>query len=294
MADKKFAEFLEVLLAGRLNSPVASLQIQSIGGGSINNTFRLTVNKKQYFFLKLNDAGQYPGLFEREKEGLEFLAQHHCIRTPSVVFTGTWETKQLLILEWIQPGHKTDSFWAKFGQQLAQLHYQSNPSFGFFTDNYMGALPQVNKASDSWPVFFAEARLGAQLELAERKGLLGAHQIGQMQSLCAKLGHFFPDERPSLLHGDLWSGNYIAGESSDPVLVDPAVYYGHRSVDLAMSTLFGGFDPIFYDSYSYHFPLPENYHEQWDICNLYPLLVHLNLFGRSYLPDIVTILNKYS
>jgi protein-ribulosamine 3-kinase len=142
--------------------------------------------------------------------------------------------------------------------------------------------------------FFIHHRLVPQIEMAITNSLLSKKETDSFNRLYKKLDTIFNEEKPSLLHGDLWSGNYMSNENSEPVLIDPAVYYGHRSIDLAMTTLFGGFDKTFYTAYHHHFPFPSNYQEQWDICNLYPLLIHLNLFGQSYLQNIIAILRKYA
>jgi fructosamine-3-kinase len=200
----------------------------------------------------------------------------------------------LLVLEWIESGIRNETFWKKFGEQLAQLHTISREHFGFVEDNYMGSLTQVNSFATNWTDFFIRCRLQPQIELAINNHLLQKSHIASFESLYKKMGSVFNIEKPSLLHGDLWSGNFMCNDRSLPVLIDPAVYFGHRSMDLAMTTLFGGFDRAFYDSYHYHFPFPANHSEQWEICNLYPLLIHLNLFGQSYLSDIAGTLKKFS
>jgi fructosamine-3-kinase len=124
--------------------------------------------------------------------------------------------------------------------------------------------------------------------------LLQARHLNAFENLYQQLKNIFDHEQPALLHGDLWSGNFMCDQDSEPVLIDPAVYFGHRSMDLGMTTLFGGFDKSFYETYSYHLPFPNNYSEQWDICNLYPLLIHLNLFGVGYLGQIERILQSYT
>jgi protein-ribulosamine 3-kinase len=273
--------------------PISSLTLSRIGGGSINNTYRVLVNQKFAFFLKTNKADKFPGLFEKEKQGLEFLSSQKLIAVPTVLFCGTYKDEQILVLEWIEQGLKTDSFWKKFGEQLANLHHCTHSHFGFEYDNYMGALPQQNHPTDSWVEFFTRHRLVPQIEMALASHLLSKKEADGFENLYKKLDTIFNIEKPSLVHGDLWSGNFMCNENSVPVLIDPAVYYGHRSVDLAMTTLFGGFDKAFYAAYHYHFPLPSNYQEQWDICNLFPLLIHLNLFGQSYLYDIKMTLQKF-
>ncbi|HKB43117.1 MAG TPA: fructosamine kinase family protein, partial [Chitinophagaceae bacterium] len=166
--------------------------------------------------------------------------------------------------------------------------------FGFAEDNYMGALPQMNTQKENWIDFFIHCRLQPQIKLAVEKKLIRAKHIATFENLYSKLLFIFNDENSSLLHGDLWAGNFMCNENSQTVLIDPAVYFGHRSMDLAMTTLFGGFDKLFYESYNYYFPFPHNYDEQWEICNLYPLLIHLNLFGSSYLGQIESILRKFN
>jgi fructosamine-3-kinase len=211
-----------------------------------------------------------------------------------VILCETLADHQLLLLEWIDQRAPQPAFWKAFGEQLAGLHRISNSFYGFTTNNFMGSLPQANPPAASWPAFFIENRLQPQIKLAITKGLLSPGLVALFEKLIQQLGEFFNDEPPALLHGDLWSGNFMCSEKSQPVLVDPAVYYGHRSIDLAMTTLFGGFDKSFYEAYHFHHPLPNNYRQQWDICNLYPLLIHLNLFGGSYLGAIEATLKKYA
>jgi fructosamine-3-kinase len=158
----------------------------------------------------------------------------------------------------------------------------------------MGALSQKNDYHANWIEFFIQCRLKPQLQLANENNLLQSIDIDACENLFLRLNDIFPEEPASLLHGDLWSGNFLCDINENAVLIDPAVYYGHRSMDLAMTTLFGGFDDTFYKSYNHHFAFPNNYKEQWEICNLYPLLIHLNLFGSSYLSSIKSILKRFT
>jgi protein-ribulosamine 3-kinase len=287
-------ELLKELISKQLDTTISSLDLTSVGGGSINNTYRLTINSNKKFFLKLNSSIKFPGLFEKEKNGLEFLGRQNCILTPAIILYEKIDNYQLLLLEWIEPGLRNENFWKKFGGQLAQLHSISNEHFGFAEDNYMGSLPQINSLTANWTDFFINYRLQPQIELAINKNLLQNSHLSSFESLFKKTGSIFNIEKPSLLHGDLWSGNFMCNDRSLPVLIDPAVYFGHRSIDLAMTTLFGGFDKAFYDSYNYYSPFPANYLEQWEVCNLYPLLIHLNLFGSSYLHPIERTLHRLS
>ena len=269
-----------------------SLQLTPVGGGSINHTYRITAGSDT-FFCKINQLAALPNLFETEKQGLELLAQQGVIRIPKVIASGQNGEHQVLILEWIEQGLQTDAFWTRFGEQLAALHHIQSKQFGLTTNNYMGSLPQSNQPADNWTDFFIQQRLQPQVKLAVNRQLLEQSHVQQFEKLYQQLGNLFTPEPAVLLHGDLWSGNFLCDASENPVLIDPAVYYGHRSIDLAMTTLFGGFDSLFYESYNYHYGLPVNYIQQWDVCNLYPLLIHLNLFGKSYLADIVHTIRRY-
>lgn len=272
---------------------VHSLSFSVVGGGSINETYRISFGDETVF-CKLNSASKFPHLFQSEKAGLERIAKQGIIKTPSVLACFEEEGTQFLLLEWIQQGERTDQFWKKFGEQLAALHHTTTASFGLQEDNYMGNVPQQNSHCDSWAEFFAAQRLIPLLSRCTEKHLLNKTHLVQFESLQTKLSNIFDEEKPSLLHGDLWSGNFMCNAFSEPVLIDPAVYYGHRSVDLAMTTLFGGFRQPFYEAYQYHFPFPHNHEEQWAVCNLYPLLIHLYLFGSGYLSQIEQTLKQYA
>jgi fructosamine-3-kinase len=157
----------------------------------------------------------------------------------------------------------------------------------------MGALVQDNTPSPTWVEFFRERRLEPQVRSAIDAGLIDRSTLGHFQRLYTRLPDFFPVEPPSLVHGDLWSGNFLCDTAGQPVLIDPAVYFGHRHMDLAMTTLFGGFEPAFYEAYHYHYPLPPHCHRQWEIANLYPLLIHLNLFGSGYKGNILHTIQRF-
>jgi len=283
---------LQMLTRHSLIAGSVSPDLEEMGGGSINNTFRLKLKTAQ-FVLKTNDRKSIPGLLAAEAEGLHSLAACGCIRTPSVILTDEDEMYQYLLMEWIEPGRKSDRFWNRFGEQLANLHRISSKEFGFGQNNFMGALPQRNDWTANWIDFFVQQRLEPQLKLAIDTGLAGNELKRKMEVLYRRLHSIFPDEQPALLHGDLWSGNFLCDLNEQPVLIDPAVYYGHRSMDLGMTTLFGGFDTKFYEAYQSVFPQLGDYRLQWEIANLYPLLIHLNLFGSSYLPAIVRTVNRF-
>lgn len=269
-----------------------SLKFTPVGGGSINDTYRVDAGNNRYF-CKINSHSKFPGLFESERQGLELLKAQNVIRIPAVIGSTVAEDSQVLVLEWIEQGMRTANFWKLFGEQLAALHAVQEESFGLETDNYMGALVQYNQPYKDWNEFFIHRRLDPQIKLALDAGLLSKQEAHQFENLYQKLPGIFPPTQPSLLHGDLWSGNFLCDDKGRPVLIDPAVYYGHPAIDLAMTTLFGGFDKAFYESYNHFVPFPPNYPEQWEVCNLYPLLIHLNLFGESYKSAILHTIRRY-
>ncbi|MET0466852.1 MAG: fructosamine kinase family protein [Chitinophagaceae bacterium] len=281
--------FLEERLSQVVGRTTRIASARPVPGGSINGTFLLHTDTDELFFLKVNDAELYPALFGKERLGLISLP----VRTPNVLLEEISGPYQLLVMEWIPSGSKTERFWENFGKTLAGMHQTTAPGFGLAYDNYMGSLPQSNGWRETWVDFFREQRLERQAKLATDAGLLPKRWLKNLEGLYQKLPSIFPEEKPCLVHGDLWSGNFICDQQQMPVLIDPAIYYGHRSVDLAMTTLFGRFHPRFYEAYHAHFTLPENYEAQWEIANLYPLLIHLNLFGSSYLESVTETLKKF-
>ena len=264
-----------------------------VGGGSINQCYRVQSGDKQ-LFCKINSATKFPQLFALEQKGLELLGQQSIIRTPAIIDSFLEAGYQFLLLEWLREGQRTPSFWRRFGEQLAALHRVSADQFGLEVNNYMGSVPQQNGPHDSWCAFFTEERILPMVKKCTDKNLLNKSNLALFDTLLKQLPQRFNQEAPSLLHGDLWSGNFLCSATGEPVLIDPAVYYGHRSADRGLTTLFGGFEKTFYHAYHECFPLPANYKEQWELCNLYPLLIHLYLFGTSYLPQIENTLKQFN
>lgn len=282
---------IQTLIAQKLNTP--SLLLQPVGGGSINQTFRVSTGSVTYF-CKVNSATKFPHLFEKEAKGLLLLREQSTLKVPRVEEHFCLEDQQVLLLEWISSGPKTGAFWKSFGAGLAALHQVSQITYGLDHDNYMGSVEQSNNPDSDWCRFFIHQRLHSLVQHCVQQQLLSSRHQQLFDRLYDRLPALFEAEPPSLLHGDLWSGNYMCDDASGAVLIDPAVYFGHRAMDLGMTTLFGGFDTLFYQSYHYHYPLPSNYSEQWQVCNLYPLLIHLRLFGSSYLSQIESTLKKFA
>jgi fructosamine-3-kinase len=274
------------------NTPVSNIKIHTIGGGCINETFRVTVNNNRKFFVKQNKVSRYPRLLTAELTCLKYLQLHTSIITPQIIGFKEKKDLQVLMLEWIEPGTPDKTFWHNTGAALAALHQFTSETNGFFEDNYIGSLPQRNKQHTFWVDFFIEQRLIPQLEIARSNDLIPKSTLQLFDQLIIKLPGILTPEPASLLHGDFWNGNIMCDSQSNPVFIDPCIYFGNRLMDIGMSRLFGGFNKTFYESYHYHYPLPKEYELQADVCNLYPLLVHLNLFGRHYLHKIDTVLNK--
>lgn len=251
----------------------------AVGGGCVSPAFSVDLADGRRLFVKTAPAGAAPDLTERESAGLRRLALTGLVRVPQVLAAGDgW-----LGLEWLEPSDPGPDDWALLGTQLARLHGQMGDRYGWEYDNYIGPLPQHNAELDSWPEFWAERRLRPQIEAAGRQ-LTRATRTDLdrlLQDLDERLDGA-QQEGPSLLHGDLWSGN-VHMTRDGPALIDPAVYFGHREVDLAMAALFGGFPPSFHDAYNAEWPLLPGAAARRPVYQLYFLLIHVNVFGASYL-----------
>ncbi len=248
-------------------------------GGCINQGMILADRVGRRFFVKLNDS-RSEAMFAAEAEGLEELDAAAAIRVPRPITHGIAGNRAFLVLEWLPLGGDGDG--AELGRRLADLHRSTWSCFGWRRDNTIGSTPQSNPATTDWFEFYGKHRLGHQLRLAESNGA-PIRLISSGERLIAELVSFFPGYRPvpSLLHGDLWGGNYgFAG--GEPVLFDPAVYYGDREADLAMTELFGGFPADFQAAYQDAWPLDPGYAERKTLYNLYHVLNHFNMFGGGY------------
>jgi fructosamine-3-kinase len=264
---------------------------QAVSGGSINNTFKV-FNENHTFFVKTNTKTVFENGFNEEVLGLQFLAKHKAL-VPNIVLKGSFNNYIYLVLEWVESVAETTKFWINFAEQLANLHQQKSKKFGLDYANYMGQLLQTNTFSTNFSDFFIENRLKPQVKLAYNSAKFSKKNVDQIEKLYKKLPEIFPTENPCAVHGDLWSGNFMCSKNQNAVLIDPAVYYGHREIDLAMTTLFGGFSTVFYNHYNEIYPLEKGFNNRKDFYNLYPLLIHLNLFGSSYLRSIENIITEF-
>ncbi len=285
------AGFFESALFQSLGSKVTISSSRFVSGGCINNTLKLETSEGP-FFIKWNDH-EDNDMFEKEALGLQLLSKQDILHVPEVLGTGNADGKNYLLLSYIQKNPPKSDFWTHFGQSLAKLHQVTSPAFGLSHNNYIGRLPQNNEQMKDWIDFFIEKRLEVQLGLAIYNRLVDQDFAKKFRMIYAQLPGLLPKEPPALLHGDLWSGNFMSGDGGQPYVYDPAVYYGHREIELAFTRLFGGFDRLFYQSYHDTYPLEPGFEERIDIYNLYPLLVHVNLFGTSYLSGINQTLRKF-
>ena len=266
-------------------------KITPLSGGSINAAYCVSHSNRNWF-IKINDKEKYPGMFEAEAKGLALLKKSDFI-IPGIIAYGEHLDYSYLILDFIDTLSEQQMNWPLFGKNLAKMHQLSNDVFGLDYQNYIGSLEQKNNSAITWEEFYANQRILALSESAFNLGLLSNTEIKSAERLCAKLQDLLPKESPSLLHGDLWQGNLLCNKDSQPVLIDPAVYYGHREMDLAMLFLFGSIPNDSILEYELIYPLEKGWKKRMDIHQLYPLLVHLILFGESYYGSVNSILKKY-
>ena len=263
----------------------------SSSGGSISSAYVLHGDERTYF-VKLNGA-HLLAMFEAEAAGLGEIAASATIRVPQVICCGCSHGQAYLVLEHIRFAPGNHDSHCQLGRALAQMHRHTGQQFGWQRDNTIGSTPQFNQQGSDWVGFWREQRLGFQLTLAAQNGYGGQLQtLGDR--LLNRLDGFFVDYRPlpSLLHGDLWSGNYAFSDDGTPLVFDPAVYYGDRETDLAMTELFGGFPDDFYAAYQEAYPLDAGYTQRKTLYNLYHILNHLNLFGAGYLGQAEAMLAR--
>jgi fructosamine-3-kinase len=263
----------------------------NVSGGDINTAEILEGDGRRYF-VKSNDVARL-AMFEAESEGLAEIAATKSVRVPQSVCLGTHNARAFLVLEYLDIGHSTGTSDALLGRKLAAMHHSTSSHFGWRRNNTIGSTPQINTAEHDWVTFYREYRLRFQLELAEESGC-GVKLMQRGEYLLERLPEFFASYKPlpSLLHGDLWGGNHATLRDGTPVIFDPAVYYGDREADLAMTELFGGYDAGFHGAYQETWPLDAGYRVRRDLYNLYHVLNHLNLFGGGYCRQAEQLINK--
>jgi len=264
--------------------------IQLLTGGDINQVYHCTFDK-QDLVVKLNSANKFPNMFEKEKKGLELLAKSS-FKIPKPIAFGTLENFDYLVLEYIQPGSSIN--WGILGEKLAEMHRKTSSNFGLNYNNYIGSLEQNNNYKSTWEEFYSNFRLLPLTEKARNQQLILKSDVNKIEKLCLKLNELIPNTKPSLIHGDLWSGNLISDKNNEPVLIDPAVYYGHPEMDWAMLSLFGNYPTVAMEKYNELNPIEKDFEKRKEIHQLYPLLVHLILFGKGYYRSVMSIIEKFN
>jgi len=287
--DEPLCQALERALG---TAPAAA---RRLSGGDINDAFEVKLADGGAVFVKTN-ARAAAEMFPAEARGLALLAEARALRVPEVLAVSRpFDPVHFLALELVRPGSPARGHDEALGRGLAALHRSGTPGFGLDHDNFIGSLPQSNRAHPTWSEFYEKERLAPQLARAAASGRATAGMRRGFERLFARLGQLVgPAEPPSRLHGDLWGGNLHTDEAGAPCLVDPAVYGGHREIDLAMMRLFGGFGERVFSAYAEAFPLPAGAPERVPLYQLYPLMVHVNLFGGSYGGSVERILARYA
>lgn len=280
-----FKEIIEEQLAQKI------IGFSHVSGGCINQVFKINTARAS-FVIKINTEKRYPKMFEKEHLALISLSDTG-IKTPKVMQQFKHADQQFLVLEFIEEEKRTTDFSTNFAIYLAKLHQKESSFFGLDDDNYIGSLVQINSKKETWEKFFIENRISPLIKKAFDLKLLHDNHIKMFENLFKQLKDILPQEKASFLHGDLWSGNVMTGKNQIPVFIDPAVYFGNREMDLAMTQLFGGFEPAFIEKYNEIFTLQPGWKERIEIHNLYPVLVHLMLFGSPYLSAIERVIKKY-
>jgi len=278
-------------IEANIGQSLASYKLSSVSGGSINTAYKLHANGHDYF-IKLNQP-HLVAMFEAEAQGLEEMRELQCVRIPEVICYGQGDGHSYIVLEFIELGSLRGNAGKLLGRQLAQLHNHTQAFFGWDINNTIGSTPQHNDREHDWSTFWQQHRLGAQLKFAARNGFNGQLQT-KGQQLVENVPLFFEGytPTPALLHGDLWGGNAGADSQGNPVIFDPACYYGDREADIAMTELFGGFGSDFFSAYQAEYPLDSGYKTRKTLYNLYHIINHLNLFGGGYLGQAESMIDQ--
>lgn len=267
------------------------LEITSISGGDINEVYSIRTSDN-ILVLKKNNSSDFPQMFEKEKKGLEEISKSGAV-SPRVIQYFEESGYQYLLLEFIKEENKKQGYWKNFAEDLTKIHRVTNTSFGLEYDNYIGSLIQKNSPKTTWSTFFIENRISPLLKRAFDRNLLRKNHLDLFENLFLRLNEILPNESPCLIHGDLWSGNLMNKDGISPVFIDPAIYFGNREMDIAMTKMFGGFNETYLCFYQDIFPMEPGWEKRIKIHNLYPSLVHLNLFGVSYLRGIEIVINEF-
>ncbi|HMP92552.1 MAG TPA: fructosamine kinase family protein [Phnomibacter sp.] len=266
---------------------------QLVYGGDINACFKLQTTHGS-LFVKTNTQPKAVAMFNAEAHGLTSHCTAFSEHIPAVIGTGQVGQTAWLAMEWLQPGPATPGALERLGIALAGMHRQVQPGFGYSMDNFIGSLPQQNVLCESWSAFYASYRILPLVKQLTDAGAFTRNDGAMAHRVCQRLTQWVPKEPPALLHGDLWAGNYMITAAGRPALYDPAVYWGHREMDIAMTRLFGGFGPSFYEAYQAAYPLQPGWQQRIPLMQWYPVLVHAVLFGGHYVRQAATMVAAFA
>jgi len=282
---------IEELFLNQKGVSIIIAELKSVSGGDINEAYHIKTSDKD-LFIKLNKPDLFPGMFNAEMLGLKLLHELSDFVIPKPLFSGKTPECDFLIMDWVDLTSHGD--WKKFGKTLAEMHLRTHEKFGLNHQNYIGSLQQDNTFEQTWSEFYTNRRLNPLCKKAYDNGQIDAPMLKAFEKLYQRLDEIYPIESPSLLHGDLWSGNRAFTSDNIPCIYDPAVYYGHREMDLAMTKLFGGFPDEMYQAYQQSYPLESGWKNRIPIGQLFPLLVHVILFGGGYINQVRSIVGKFA
>jgi fructosamine-3-kinase len=288
---QQFIHHLEQCFSSFFKDVITIHSLAPLTGSAISQPFLVNTSKGK-FFMKRNAALFGLDFFEKEAKGLDMLANAGAMKVARPLFDGKYHQEIYVVMEFLERGQPQPDFWENFGRALATQHQITDTLYGLDYNNYIGKIPQCNQRHAQWADFYAEERILKLTRRAVDHHLLDATHAKKAENICKTLTSLIPEEKPALLHGDLWNGNFMVWQNGHVAIFDPAPYYGHREMDIAMSKLFGGFEPAFYEGYQQALPLQPGYSEREKIHQLYPLLVHLLLFGGHYRNDVESILDS--
>jgi fructosamine-3-kinase len=285
---------IETALVAETGRSTNIRSVKRVGGGCISPGAHIVTDHGSHHFVKWSDGEDSPAaFFAEEARSLRALREAAAVRVPAVLDVG----RHWLLLEWLEPGSPRDHTWESLGRGLARLHRSSARAFGWATDNFIGSLPQTNAEASDWPTFWLDCRILPQWSAARRRGFFGASDQRALDRFAREAGGLLEAgnmDGPSLLHGDLWGGNVHVMDDGTAALIDPSCSYGHREVDLAMARLFGGFDSEFFHAYHEAWPVAPGFDDtRCPLYQLYYLLVHVNLFGGSYVGGVASVLGRF-
>jgi fructosamine-3-kinase len=288
--DNQFEQIFESVLFESTGLELDILDFSLSDAGIVNTCARVST-AQGHFFVKMNERPE-PEFFRSEAADLEFLGQH--VPVPAVIGYGKTAGWNFLLTEFVEEGVPTQNTWSDAGRILASLHQQRSDQHGFTHSNFLASLSMDNKPKLDGIDFLIQNRILPAIGLCLMEEKISIDLYKRIESFCARLGRIIPQEEPSLLHGDLWTGNLMLGQNGKAIFIDPAAYYGFRESELAFTYLFGGFDRRFYESYLEVFPLEPGFGERVSVYHIHPLLVHVQLFGGGYIAGIEKILKRFA